>query len=105
MDSISAASESLVLVVRLLAVEDALERLEVPDMRLLAAIWLGGAKFRDRFVDHVLRQDVQRALRPHRVNLYLCDALDVIEQVIGFRYRRRDSGDTMVRHHQHLLGP
>src|SRR5437773_12287320 len=61
----------LVLVVRLSSVEDSLHRLEVPDMRLLVAVLRRGFEFRDRVVDHVLRQDVQLASRLHGQNLLL----------------------------------
>ncbi len=41
----------LVLVVRLSSIEDALERLEVPDVRLLVAVARRGLEFLDRVVD------------------------------------------------------
>src|SRR6266704_1719844 len=68
-----------VLVIGLLAIEDALERLEVPQRRRLAAVAVLVAEFRDRGVDRLRRHALERTSGPHRIELHLRRALEVIE--------------------------
>src|SRR5947207_10782308 len=70
-------TRSLVLVIRLFLIEHAFHRLEVPDVRLLVAVLRRAVEFRDRVVDHVLRQHVQFAPGLHGQDLHLAGALGV----------------------------
>src|SRR5690348_10416633 len=79
-------------VVRLLAIEDALERLEVPDRRLLAAVIAPLLELGDGLIDHFLRELLERTTGPHGVELNLRHALEIVECVIGLCDRAADRG-------------
>src|ERR1700682_6007120 len=89
---------SSILVIGLLAIEDALERLEVPQRRLLARVAALVAEFRDRGVDRLRRQTFERTSGPHRIELHLRRALEVIEPVVRLGDGLADRRHAMVRH-------
>src|SRR5258706_9819340 len=93
----------LVLVLGLAAVEHALERVEVMLPVRLAAV-LRPTYGLDRQVDDRLRNGLQLLAGPHRVELHLRGALEVIEHVIGFRDGFPHGQHAVVRH-EHRLFP
>ena len=90
-------------VVRVVPVEDTLQRIEVPLRR-------GPHFHRSRacqnppgFFDHRGRQLLQGHERPHCVQLNLGCALQVLEPVIGLGTCLADSGDAVIGHQQDSL--
>ena len=61
------------------------------------------AEFRRRRIDRLLRHALERTSGPHRIELHLRRALEVIEQVVRLGDGLADRRHAVVRHHQHRL--
>src|SRR5207253_8761852 len=96
-------STNLRRVVGLLAVEAALQGVEVPLRRAWALVEAGAADVALDLLDHGGRELFSRLSRPHRVELNLCRAFDVVKPVIGIGHRCAHGGDAVVGHEQHGL--
>src|SRR5882724_11742719 len=94
---------SLRRVVGLLAVEDALERIEVPLRRTWTVEHAAAADIPLGLLDHGLGELFQRLPGPHRVDLHLCGALGIVKPVIGVGDGGADRADAVIGHEQYRL--
>src|SRR5260370_521899 len=90
-------------VVRLLAVEDALQCIEVPLCRGWALVEAGPADIPLGLLDHGGGELFQGLSRPHRVELNLCRAFDIVKPIVGIGDGLADRADAVVGHDQHGL--
>src|ERR1700722_15888459 len=90
-------------IIRFLAVEDALQGCEVPLGRGRSLVEIGSANFALCLLDPGVGQLLERLPGPHRVDLNLGGALDVIEPVIGIGDALADGRDPVIGHEQHGL--
>src|SRR5258708_30889891 len=96
-------STNLRRVVRLFAVEDAFQGIEVPLCRAWTFVEVSPADVPLGLFDYGGRELLQRLSRPHRVELNLCRAFDVIQPIIVIGDPVADGGDAGVGHEQHGL--
>ena len=99
----AATTEKLRRVIRLLAIQHPLQRIEMPLGRGRALVEMIVPVIALGLFDHGGRKLLQFLSRPHCVDLHLGGALDVLEHVVGFRDGRADRGDAVVGHEQHFL--
>src|SRR5712671_1948377 len=90
-------------VIRLLPVEDALQCIEVPLCRGWTLVEAGSADIALGLLDHGGGELFERLPGPHRVDLNLCRALDVVKPIIGIGDSLADRADAVVGHEQHRL--
>src|SRR6516225_10279499 len=93
----------LILVIRFGPIEEAFQRIEVALRRTWAVIKLRAAKLAPGFLDDVGRQLLEPLAGPHRIDLNLRGALEIIEPVIGVGDARTERSDAVIGHEQHGL--